>query len=171
VEPHPHPDAPQDKELLAGRLHTQLLAQLVAEKHLTPIAPIEEKVTYHDPCYLGRHNGVYTPPRELVAGLPGVSYVEMERSGSTSFCCGAGGARMWMEEKIGTRVNLNRTDEAIATGATKVAVGCPFCSVMLHDGVTVRTQEGAASNVEVVDVATLLLALPEPETVVSKRTV
>ena len=137
--------------------HTQLLAQLVAEKRLTPIAPIEEKVTYHDPCYLGRHNGVYTPPRELVAGLPGVSYVEMERSGSTSFCCGAGGARMWMEEKIGTRVNLNRTDEAIATGASKVAVGCPFCSVMLHDGVTVRTQEGAASNVEVVDVATLLL--------------
>jgi hypothetical protein len=82
---------------------------------------------------------------------------EMDRSGDKSFCCGAGGARMWMEEKIGTRVNQNRGDEAIGTGATKVAVACPFCSVMLNDAVTSRQGEGLAQGVEVVDVATLLL--------------
>lgn len=141
--------------------HSQLLAALVKEGRLTPVTPPEsgvgEKITYHDPCYLGRHNDVYVPPRDLVASVPGVDLVEMPRHGAESFCCGAGGARMWMEEKIGTRVNVNRADEAIATGATKVAVACPFCNVMLNDGVTMRQQEGAASGVEVVDVATLLL--------------
>jgi Fe-S oxidoreductase len=97
------------------------------------------------------------PPRELVASVPGVQLVEMERSVDRSFCCGAGGARMWMEETLGTRINQNRADEAIATGATKVAVACPFCSVMLNDGVTTRQQDGEAGGVEVVDVAALLL--------------
>jgi len=92
-----------------------------------------------------------------VASVPGVDLVEMPRSGTESFCCGAGGARMWMEEKIGTRVNVNRADEAIATGATKVAVACPFCNVMINDGVTMRQQEGGAAGVEVVDVASVLL--------------
>ncbi|MEZ5118152.1 MAG: (Fe-S)-binding protein [Candidatus Nanopelagicales bacterium] len=137
--------------------HSQLLAQLVSDGRLTPVTPLTERVTYHDPCYLGRHNQVYVPPRELVASVPGVRLVEMERSVETSFCCGAGGARMWMEEKLGTRVNQNRADEAIATGASKVAVACPFCSVMLNDGVTTRQQDGEAQGVEVVDVATLLL--------------
>ena len=98
------------------------------------------------------------PPRELVASIPGVNLVEMERSVEKSFCCGAGGARMWMEETIGERVNVNRSDEAIGTGATKIAVGCPFCNVMLNDGTTQRKQEGAASeDIEVLDVAALLL--------------
>ena len=136
--------------------HTQLLDQLVKEGRLTPIAPVEQTVTYHDPCYLGRHNNVYTPPRELI-NATGATRVEMERHGDKSFCCGAGGARMWMEEKIGTRVNVNRGDEAIATGASTIAVACPFCSVMLNDAVTVRQQEGAAAGVEVKDVATLML--------------
>ena len=141
--------------------HSQLLATLVKEGRLTPVtAPdsgVGEKITYHDPCYLGRHNNVYVPPRDLVAGVPGVDLVEMPRHGTESFCCGAGGARMWMEEKLGTRVNVNRADEAIATGASKVAVACPFCNVMLNDGVTMRQQEGQAQGVEVVDVATVLL--------------
>jgi Fe-S oxidoreductase len=141
--------------------HSQLLATLVKEGRLTPVtAPdsgVGEKITYHDPCYLGRHNNVYVPPRDLVAGVPGVDLVEMPRHGTESFCCGAGGARMWMEEKLGTRVNVNRADEAIATGASKVAVACPFCNVMLNDGVTMRQQEGEAQGVEVVDVATVLL--------------
>jgi len=136
--------------------HTQLLDQLVKEGRLTPVAPVDQKVTYHDPCYLGRHNNVYTPPRELISAA-GATRVEMERHGDKSFCCGAGGARMWMEEKIGTRVNMNRGDEAIATGATTIAVACPFCSVMLNDAVTVRQQEGGAPGVEVKDVSTLLL--------------
>ena len=142
--------------------YSSLLATLVKEGRLTPVtSPQEgmtEKVTYHDPCYLGRHNNVYVPPRELIESVPGVQLVEMERHGPTSFCCGAGGARMWMEEKIGTRVNANRAEEAVATGAAKVAVACPFCSVMLNDAVTSFQQQGKAEGFEVVDLASLLLA-------------
>ena len=153
--------------------HTQLLNRLVREKKLTPVARPDETpgmssaknvastaptVTYHDPCYLGRHNGVYAPPRELIGALPGVEMREMPRSGETSFCCGAGGARMWMEEKLGTRINTNRTDEAIATGADRIAIGCPFCRVMMSDGLTAKQSEGVAEQVEVVDVAQMLLA-------------
>jgi Fe-S oxidoreductase len=141
--------------------HSQLLATLVQEGRLTPVTPpetgVKEKITYHDPCYLGRHNNVYVPPRDLIQRVPGVELIEMERSGPTSFCCGAGGARMWMEEKLGTKVNVNRADEAIATGASKVAVACPFCSVMLNDAVTARQQEGQAEGFGVVDLATLML--------------
>jgi Fe-S oxidoreductase len=122
------------------------------------LTPEDETVTYHDPCYLGRHNKIYMPPRELITNMPGVNLVEMDRNKEKSFCCGAGGGRMWMEETIGTRVNMNRGDEALATGATKIAVACPFCSVMLNDAVTVRGQEaGGDAAAEVVDVATLLL--------------
>jgi Fe-S oxidoreductase len=137
--------------------HTALLASLVSEGRLTPVTPVEGTVTYHDPCYLGRHNKVYTPPRELLGSLPGLTLTEMERSGDRSFCCGAGGARMWMEEKLGTRINLNRTDEALGTGAETIAVACPFCSVMLNDGVTNRSQGKDAPVATVSDVATLLL--------------
>jgi Fe-S oxidoreductase len=155
--------------------HTQLLNRLVRDKRLTPVARPGDaassgtltgaastgaKVTYHDPCYLGRHNQVYAPPRELLQILPGVEYAEMPRSKETSFCCGAGGARMWMEEKLGTRINTNRTAEALATGADRIAVGCPFCKVMLTDGVNAAVQDGttAEGQVEVVDVAQMLLA-------------
>jgi Fe-S oxidoreductase len=138
--------------------HTALLNQLVAEGRLRPLRPVESTVTYHDPCYLGRHNRVFLPPRELLTQVPGLDLVEMERNQQNSFCCGAGGARMWMEERIGGRVNLNRGDEALATGAGTIAVACPFCSVMLNDAVTVRGQEaGGPPAAQVVDVATLLL--------------
>jgi Fe-S oxidoreductase len=143
--------------------HTQLLSQLVSEGRLTPVQPVDTQVTYHDPCYLGRHNKVYTPPRELLGSLPGLTLTEMERSGETSFCCGAGGARMWMEERIGTRINLNRTDEALGTGADKIAVACPFCMVMINDGVTVRSEGKEAPVAEVADVATLLLSSVKQE--------
>lgn len=140
--------------------HTQLLASLVKDGRITPVQPVEGAgaVTYHDPCYLGRHNKVYTPPRELIGALPGLELREMERSGDRSFCCGAGGARMWMEERIGTRINLNRTDEALGTGAQTIAVACPFCSVMLNDGVTNRSQGKDEPVAVVADVATLLLS-------------
>ena len=140
--------------------HTVLLNQLVTEKRLTMLTPEDETVTYHDTCYLGRHNKIYMPPRELITNMPGVNLVEMDRNKEKSFCCGAGGGRMWMEEKIGTRVNQNRGDEALATGAAKIAVACPFCSVMLNDAVTVRAQEaGGEAAAEVVYIATLLLDL------------
>ncbi|MFM8895428.1 MAG: (Fe-S)-binding protein, partial [Actinomycetales bacterium] len=136
--------------------HTELLNDLVASGRLTPVKEASSTVTYHDPCYLGRHNDVYRAPRELLDASTS-QRVEMERHGERSFCCGAGGARMWMEEKLGTRVNQNRADEAIATGATTIAVACPFCSVMLNDAVTSRQQAGQAEGVVVNDVATLLL--------------
>ncbi|MFM7462502.1 MAG: (Fe-S)-binding protein, partial [Actinomycetota bacterium] len=118
--------------------HTQLLNQLVREGKLKPVPKSDsKKLTYHDPCYLGRHNQIYEPPRELLAST-GAEFVEMPRNKERSFCCGAGGGRMWMEEKLGTRINLNRVDEAIDTGAAQVAVGCPFCRVMVSDGVTGR---------------------------------
>jgi Fe-S oxidoreductase len=146
--------------------HTQLLNRLVRDGRLTPVAGRDEgdraakrTITYHDPCYLGRHNQVYSPPRELLQVLPGTSYVEMERSQERSFCCGAGGARMWMEENLGERINTNRTKEAVATGADQIAVGCPFCRVMLSDGLTAEQASGGArEDVEVLDVAQLLLA-------------
>jgi len=137
--------------------HTQLLNQLVADGRLTPVTPVEERVTYHDPCYLGRHNKVYSPPRELIAAA-GADFVEMPRNSERGFCCGAGGARMWMEEKIGTRVNGERTDEALATGAKTIAIGCPFCRVMLSDGVAeAQADVEREEQVQVMDVSQLLL--------------
>ena len=143
--------------------HTQLLNRLVREGRLTPVkegaGAAKRSITYHDPCYLGRHNEVYTPPRELLQVLPGAEVIEMERNSEKSFCCGAGGARMWMEENIGERINLNRTKEAVGTGADQIAVGCPFCRVMLSDGLTAQQAKGEArEEVEVLDVAQMLLA-------------
>ncbi|THI91795.1 (Fe-S)-binding protein, partial [Nocardioides sp.] len=143
--------------------HTQLLNRLVRDGKLTPVADgggaHQRKITYHDPCFLGRHNQVYTPPRELLQIMPGAEVKEMERNSERSFCCGAGGARMWMEETIGERINLNRTNEAVETGADQIAVGCPFCRVMLSDGLTKMQADGAArEEVEVLDVAQMLLA-------------
>ncbi|MBC9732657.1 heterodisulfide reductase-related iron-sulfur binding cluster [Nocardioides marmotae] len=143
--------------------HTQLLNRLVREGKLTPVANGEgahkRSITYHDPCYIGRHNGVYSPPRELLQVLPGAEYVEMERNSERAFCCGAGGARMWMEENTGERINVNRTKEAVGTGADQIAVGCPFCRVMLSDGLTAQQSKGEArEEVEVLDVAQMLLA-------------
>ncbi len=138
--------------------HTQLLDRLVQEGRLTPVTPIDQLVTYHDPCYLGRHNKVYTPPREILAQVPGLRTEEMHRCKERGFCCGAGGARMWMEEKVGKRVNVERVDEALALDPDVVSTACPFCLVMLGDAVTAKKQDGTArEDVEVLDVSQLLL--------------
>lgn len=136
--------------------HTQLLNRLVRQKKLIPVASVSEDVTYHDPCFLGRHNKVYDAPRELMEAS-GAKLVEMPRHGERSMCCGAGGARMWMEENIGKRINVDRVDEALSTNPKKIATGCPFCRVMLTDGVTARQEKGEGEGVEVVDVAQLML--------------
>lgn len=165
--------------------HTELLDQLVREGRLVPRAASEAgggegsgeggsaasgTVTYHDPCYLGRHNGVYTPPRELLAAA-GLTLTEMPRSGERSFCCGGGGARAFLEEAPGTRIATNRGAEAVTTGADVVATGCPFCVTMLTKGVAeaAGTQPGPADGAapsppEVVDVAVLLLSATRPPT-------
>ncbi len=145
--------------------HTQLLDRLVSEGRLTPVQPIDELVTYHDPCYLGRHNKVYTPPREVLASVPSLRTTEMHRCRERGFCCGAGGARMWMEEKIGKRINVERTDEALGTDASIISTACPFCITMLSDAVTAKQQSGEArAEVEVLDVSQILLRSLQPAT-------
>jgi Fe-S oxidoreductase len=136
--------------------HSQLLSRLVAEGKLSPQDPVAAKLTYHDPCYLGRHNDVYDEPRNVLDKIPGVQRVEMHRHGKRGFCCGAGGARMWMEERTGRRINVERTDEALSTGAEVIATSCPYCLIMLDDAVGQRRSEGQASGVTVIDLAQVL---------------
>ena len=138
--------------------HTQLLAKLVEDGKLTPVNPVDEKITYHDPCFLGRHNQVYTPPRQIIDAVPGTRAEEMHRCKGNGFCCGAGGARMWLEERIGTRINNNRIDEALALNPDTVSTACPYCMVMLGDAVNAKKASGEAKeSLEVIDVAQLLV--------------
>ena len=136
--------------------HTQLLNRLIRDKKLVPVSPVSQDITYHDPCYLGRHNKVYEAPRELI-GASGATLTEMPRHADRGLCCGAGGARMWMEEHIGKRVNHERVEEALDTGASKIATGCPFCRVMMTDGVDDVAAANDIPKAEVLDVAQLLL--------------
>ena len=140
-----YPDFGGDYEVIH---HSEVLAKLVAEGRLKPQRSAGLKVTYHDSCYLARHNDVLAPPRDLIGAVG--EPVEMARSGKQTFCCGAGGAHMWMEERAGA-INENRAREAVATGADTLAVACPFCTVMLDDGV-----HSAGETMRVADVATLL---------------
>ncbi|QPP07887.1 (Fe-S)-binding protein [Streptomyces bathyalis] len=138
--------------------HTQLLQHLVDEGKLVPVTPVEGLITYHDPCYLGRHNKVYTPPREIIGKVPGLRNEEMHRHKERGFCCGAGGARMWMEERIGKRINNERVDEALSLNPDIVSTACPFCLVMLTDSVNgKKNDKEAKEELRVVDVAQLLL--------------
>jgi Fe-S oxidoreductase len=143
--------------------HTQLLARLVTEGRLRPVTTVSEKITYHDPCFLGRHNRVFTAPREIMEQVPGVRAQEMHRCKERGFCCGAGGARMWMEERIGKRINTERIDEALGTNPDTISTGCPYCLVMLGDAVSAKKSSGEArESLEVVDVAQLLVRSVRP---------
>ena len=134
--------------------HSQFLEYLIESGKLdVRDASLEERVTYHDSCYLGRHNDVYLAPRRVLGSLKGIEIVEMGRSGTKGMCCGAGGARMWMEESTGKKVNTERSQEAIATGATRVATACPFCYIMLDDGV----KENGRDDIIVQDISMHLL--------------
>jgi Fe-S oxidoreductase len=137
--------------------HTQLLARLVDEGKIKPATAVEEKITYHDPCFLGRHNKVFTPPRAIIDAVPGTTAEEMHRCKNRGFCCGAGGARMWMEERIGKRINTERIEEALALNPDTISTACPYCLVMLGDAVAAKKSSGdAPDTLEVVDVAQLL---------------
>ncbi|HVR31259.1 MAG TPA: heterodisulfide reductase-related iron-sulfur binding cluster [Acidimicrobiia bacterium] len=135
--------------------HTVVLAELLAQKRVAPTGGGggTKRVTYHDPCYLGRHNDIYLAPREVLAASGDVDMVEMPRHGTRGLCCGAGGARFWLEEHTGRKVNIERAEEALATGATEIAVSCPYCFVMIDDGVK---ELGRGDDVRVRDLAQLL---------------
>ena len=138
--------------------HTQLLAHLVEDGKLTPVNPVDEKITYHDPCFLGRHNKIYTPPRSIIDAVPGTTAEEMHRCKGKGFCCGAGGARMWLEERTGKRINEERIDEALALDPDTISTACPYCMVMLGDAVNAKKASGEAKDsLEVIDVSQLLV--------------
>ena len=134
--------------------HTEYIDKLLAEKKLVPKKEIKETVTYHDSCYLGRYNDVYEEPRKALESIDGLNLIEMARSKDKGFCCGAGGGRMFLEETEGKRVNVERTEEAINTGAKTIASACPFCMTMLTDGLKSKEK---SEEVKVKDVAEIVL--------------
>lgn len=133
--------------------HSQLIDELVTSGRIKLDQETMKKATFHDPCYLGRWNDEYDAPRRTLAALKHLNVVEMDRNRRTSMCCGAGGGQMWMEEKLGTRVNAERTSQALKTGAELVAVACPFCMTMIEDGVKGANKE---EQVQVLDIAELV---------------
>ena len=133
--------------------HTELIDELVRSGRLNLSSKRKVKITYHDSCYMGRYNGMYDPPRNILGSIDGVEVVEMNRSRDKGLCCGAGGGRMFMEEKTGKRINIERTEQALATNSQVIASACPFCMTMLTDGVKAKE----ATSLEVKDVAELVL--------------
>jgi len=133
--------------------HSQMIAELIRNGKLKPTKAIDETVTFHDSCYLGRWNGIYNEPRDILKAIPAARLVEMKQSHDQSLCCGAGGGRMWMEETLGNRINVTRTEQAIETQAGVVASSCPFCMTMITDGVKSKEMQ---EKIRVQDIAELI---------------
>lgn len=156
IDPHAYnifkneyPDFGLDAEVYH---HTEMLAEWLKEGLLKPEGVVNEKITYHDSCYLGRYNEVYQPPREVLEMIPGVEVVEMKRNRSNGMCCGAGGGMMWMEEKSGNRVNVARTEQALEVEPTMISSGCPFCLTMLSDGTKAKEVEEQVSTMDIAEI-------------------
>lgn len=142
--------------------HTELLDKLVKEGRLMPAYEVTETITYHDSCYLGRYNNVYDQPRDVLRAIPGVKLKEMERSRENGMCCGAGGGRMWMEEDEGKRVNLARTEQALAVSPTLISSACPYCLTMLEDGTKEKEVEGSVKTKDIAEILELSVFGPSP---------
>ena len=133
--------------------HSQLIADLVKNKRLNINRTDETTVAYHDSCYLGRYNDVYLPPRQVLNSIPGIKLIEMEKNRKDGFCCGGGGGRMWLEEKIGQRISEMRLDQISTTRAQVVATACPFCLQMFEDAAKSKSVE---DSLKVKDIAELM---------------
>jgi len=131
--------------------HTEILAELVNEGKLVPKNSIDETIVFHDSCYLGRYNEVYDPPREIIKAIPGVKLQEMERNRDEAMCCGAGGGMMWVEDKVGQRINVARTEQALAVSPGIISSGCPYCLTMLTDGTKAKEVEDEVSTYDVAE--------------------
>lgn len=132
--------------------HTELLYQWIKEGRIKFTKELNEVITYHDSCYLGRYNTVYDPPREILKAIPGVTLVEAERNRENGMCCGAGGGMMWTEENVGTRINVARTEQLLETKPTMIGTGCPYCLTMLSDGVKAKELEETVGNFDIVEI-------------------
>src|SRR5690625_1560377 len=141
--------------------HTQMLFDLVMNGKLKPQREIKERLTYHDSCYLGRYNGVYDPPREILQSIPGLELVEMTRNRENGMCCGAGGGLMWTEETTGNRINVARTEQAIEVEPTMISSACPFCLTMLSDGTKAKEVEEDISTMDVAEILALSVITEE----------
>jgi Fe-S oxidoreductase len=130
--------------------HTQLIAQLFAEGRLAP-SQRHEKVIYHEPCYLGRHNGEYEAPRRVLAAVSAGPPLEFALAREKAMCCGAGGTRMFMEEKIGRRINVTRVEQALTRAPAIIATACPYCAVMMSDGISALGQEGSVATRDIAE--------------------
>ncbi|AST93791.1 hypothetical protein BC6307_22205 [Sutcliffiella cohnii] len=131
--------------------HTEVLAELVQAGKLKPTVEVNETITFHDSCYLGRYNEVYDPPREILKAIPGVKLVEMERNRESGMCCGAGGGLMWSEETVGTRINVARTEQALAVNPSVISSGCPYCLTMMSDGTKAMEVDETVSTYDVAE--------------------
>lgn len=159
IDPHAYnifkneyPDFGLEAEVLH---HTQLLYDLVKEGKLVPKGRIDKRLTYHDSCYLGRYNGVYDPPREILKAIPGLELVEMERSFDNGMCCGAGGGLMWSEETTGHRINVARTEQALAVNPAMISTACPYCLTMISDGTKAKDVDQDISTMDVAEILAL----------------
>ena len=134
--------------------YTEFVAELIEQGAIRPLAPIETTLAYHDSCYLGRHNEVYEPPRDIANAIPGLTLVEMGRNRERSKSCGAGGGHMWMEESGGQRINHVRTEQFLDTEADVIGVSCPYCLQMFEEGISaeqLETQKKARDLLEILD--------------------
>ena len=132
--------------------HTEILSQLVKEGRLVPKHTLNETITYHDSCYLGRYNEIFNEPRDILKAIPGVHVVEMERNRENGMCCGAGGGLMWMEEQSGTRINVARTEQALEVQPSIISSGCPYCLTMLSDGTKTKEVDDVVQTLDVAEI-------------------
>jgi Fe-S oxidoreductase len=165
TDPHAYNSLRNEYPAFGGRYevvhHTQLIAQLLAEGAIR-VEPKLSGVIYHEPCYLGRHNGEYDAPRRVLRRLASDAPLEFPLNREKAMCCGAGGARMWLEEHIGTRINVARVEQALPQSPRVIATACPYCAVMMADGISALGREGEIQTQDIAELVAAALVREQP---------